>query len=210
MAPDSSPTWSHAGLPEPSRWRSRELLYSAPSRSLLAIVEDVEGEWHELRLYIRRLGEQQYRLIQPPSEEVDFHDFTVSPDRQLVYTNVFRRIVSPMSEQHQDKRVPIEEKVNRGYEWEGVYTISLPEGKLTRLPIPEGFRPAPEYDWISRIIGADQRGLLYVLIGVSRPLMSDASNNQAQFGRRIDYYLAEYETDSGAMRQVSLMMSPFH
>ena len=204
-----SPYGIESGLPE-GRWISKELLYNAPSQSLIAVLDYPEGEWHELKAYVRRLDEPQYRPILSPEPEIDLHYFTVSPDRKVAYAIGMRRHVSPKYERIDGKLTQVEGKLERGHDWEAVFRISLPDGQLTRLGSPEGFRPRPQHDWISRIMGAGPGGLLYVTIGITSPLKSEELREGAKSGQRLDYYLAEYETDSGAIRRVSLLMSPFY
>lgn len=195
------PNRARAGLPDSTEWIQKELLCNAPSQCLVAVLESAVGPWSEFRAYVRGLDEPKYRRIDPLKDGCDFRRVFVAPDRPKAYVNVFRR-----SEE------------TRGYHWEGLYGISLPEGTLTPLDPPPGFPGvAGRRRWVSEIIGVLPACVLQLKIGIERAATpqelaetSSSAGTTLSSGVVADYFIAEYELGSGVLREIGPLLSPLY
>ena len=166
------------------------LAWSGPAETLVIVLQPRKFvNPADQRVFIRHISELAYREVNLPVERPSVHGAVVcaSAPQLILVANSYRS----------DDRT--------GADSAGLFAIALPGGLPASLPPPALHNPSRDQlaraPWISQLLGASPQGdVIHVVAAVPNPLPG---------GHSIEYHVADYARDTGALTLLGQLPTAF-
>ena len=188
--PALPPRLTDIGLPVGKGTRIQSVTFNEAAATLVAVLQPINViNSSDQRVFVRALGESHYRELELPDPLASVGDCCVCAGAPVALLNIVKW-TGP------DRRA-----ANNL----GLYRVSLPDGRLERLPAPMDPITAPEEISVNTILGASPDGTELHLI-ISRPIYVRIS---PALGHRMGFFVAKYAVASGTVSMMDELPAVF-